>query len=563
MRYFVRFVALVALSSGAVGTVDAEERVHHTFRYLTDAGYPQTFETMTFSPDSSQLAVSVAGRVDFIDPNLGRITGQYKATPFSMAYSKSGERIYMISQYRRTLLDTLTGSPIKTKRVVTPGYLGFRLAKQSGKLEITYLWEGGPVAAIDRIQVGDELVGIGDGRNGNMRDVAGRSVKEALELLAGPAGTYVQLRILPRGKFGKHNVSTHVVRRQPGEYVDNELRFTELAVPETGENLAWCMSNDRHEFSNAMTGLPVAQLRTINIANVGLYAISPDQKKFAVVARRNSDRSKNAVEVFDIATLNRLAFMPVPKDSYSDIAFAGDSNRVLVATWDSIEVADTVEGRFVGRLDLGWKPPPAKPEPDYGGTGGSVVGAAADDIGFGKVNRKRAPRKLVSSLAVSSKNIVATADSFGQVKLWGLNSGQLLEQLPMNPEEEPEAIAFSPNGQWLAYHIDGVLSVVDVSDIKPPAHSQTGIPKNDEPDRPVAPAQPPAEVIPGLTIGQAEQTTPAVFEVGAKVEVRSRGQWYPAVIIHDDGEGRWRIHYEDAPKEWDELVTKQRMRLSH
>ena len=221
MRFFPRIVAVVVLSSGTVGTVDAEDRAHHTFRYSTDAGYPQTFNTMTFSPDSSQLAVSVAGRVDFVDPNLGSITGQYQATPFSMAYSKNGERIYMISRSRRILLDTLTGSRIETKRAVTPGYLGFRLGKQSGKLQITHLWEGGPVAAIDGIQVGDELVGIGDGRNGNMRDVAGRSLKDALDLLAGPAGTYVQLRILPRGKFGKHNVSTHVVRRQPGKFVDN------------------------------------------------------------------------------------------------------------------------------------------------------------------------------------------------------------------------------------------------------------------------------------------------------------------------------------------------------
>jgi DNA-binding beta-propeller fold protein YncE len=538
----------------------ADARTHHTFRYLTEAGYPQVFKVMEFSPDSSQLAVSVAGKVDFIDTNLGRVTGQYEMAPFSMAYTKDGERIYMISQYQSMLLDTLTASRIESKYTVSPGYLGVSLEKQSGKLLIKRIYEEGPLAKIDAIQIDDELLGVGEGRKGRVVDVTGRSVQQVIELLKGPAGTYLQLRILPRGQVGQQNARTHVVRRQPGEMVNGAIRFKDLAPADTAEQVAWCVSDGRHEFRSAATGLPVAQLLTIDIENIGMYAISPDYTRFAVVARRKVDGSKNAVEVFDIATQDRLAYMPVPRDSYYDIAFATDNNRVLVATWDSVEVADTGEGQFVDRLDLGWKPAPAKTKPDYGGTGASVVGAAADDFASGGGNRQRAPRKLVSALAVSSKNIVATADSFGHVKLWNLNSGQLLEELPMNPEEEPKAIAFSPNGQWLAYHIDGVLHIVDVSDIELRADSVASIPKRAEAERPAIPAEPPAEAIPGLAIGQPEQTTPVVFQVGAKVEVRSRGQWYPAVIVRDDGGGRWRIHYEDAPDEWDELVTNERMR---
>ena len=277
---------------------------------------------MTFSPDSSQLAVSAARKVDFIDVNLGRVTGQYKLDAFSMAYTRDGGRIYMISEYRSALLDTLTGAEIKTKYKVTPGYVGIRLEKQSGKLLIRHIFEGGPVAALNTIEVGDELIGIAEGRNGTVRDVTGRDVPEAIDLMKGPAGAYLRLKTLPRGQFGKHNAQTHVVRRQPGTMVGNAMRFSELPSADTDENLAWCIADQRHEFRSAASGSPIAQLVTIDINNIGICAISPDQKKFAVVARQKADPSQNAVEVFDIATQERLAYMWVPKGSYLDIAFA-------------------------------------------------------------------------------------------------------------------------------------------------------------------------------------------------------------------------------------------------
>ena len=35
---------------------------------------------------------------------------------------------------------------------------------------------------------------------------------------------------------------------------------------------------------------------------------------------------------------------------------------------------------------------------------------------------------------------------------------------------------------------------------------------------------------------------------GGKVEVHSRGQWYPAVITGLESPGRWQIHYDDSPE---------------
>ena len=135
-----------------------------------------------------------------------------------------------------------------------------------------------------------------------------------------------------RGQFNDQNPNTYVVRRQAAQKRGNELQFVKPRPVRIDDNLVWCVSNDRHSFRNAFTGQPAAFLQTIDVNNIGLYAISPDQQKFAVVAELRSDNSQIAVEVFDIATQDRLAYVPFPEDSSYDIAFAPDNNRVLVAT---------------------------------------------------------------------------------------------------------------------------------------------------------------------------------------------------------------------------------------
>ena len=489
---------------------------------------------------------SVAGKVSFIDLKAGRETGEYNASPFGISYSKNGERIHLIGTNQSQLVDTLTGEKIDFDFDVKPGYLGLSLEKQSGKLLVSRISPGGPVAAIDEIAVGDELLGLRDGRSGELLDMTGRDVAEAIRYMQGPAGTYLQLRILPRGQFNDSNAKTYVVRRQEGRKRGTEVEFITPPPVEIEDNLVWCVSDGRHAFRSAFTGQPVAFLQTIDVDNIGLYAISPDQRKFAVVAKLRSDRSKSGVEVFDIATQDRLALVPHPKDSFYDIAFAPDNDRVLVATWDSLEVVDVAKQQVSGRLDLGWKPPPPKPEkPWSGGSAASVVRAAADIAGIGPSDDARSPLQLVAQFAVSSNEIVATGDASGRVKLWDLNSGLLLQELPQNPEAEVVDVAFSPDGKWLAYLVAGILHVVDVSAVQGPTLDQ-------------------------LAQHQAQQTSTdsaarkdaKEFEpmVGGKVEVHSRGQWYPAVITSLESPGHWQIHYDDSPNDWDESVTRSRLR---
>ena len=187
----------------------------------------------------------------------------------------------------------------------------------------------------------------------------------------------------------------------------------------------------------------------------------------------------------------------------------------------------------------------------------NITTTVRSEIEVGSSDDNSSPRKLVSKMAVSSKNVLATADNSGRVKLWDLNSGDLLEQLPKHPAKEPKAISFSPNGKWLAYHIEGVLHVVDVSNIE-----ATGVAphtSNSQPNDEEAEAKTP-EGFPGLNITDAAELHRFVPKEGARIDVRSRGRWYPATITRKDGGVRWQIHYDDSPDDWDELITERRMR---
>ncbi len=462
-------IAVFALLFGCAISVHADDEVHHTLRYLTTGGYSeQNMRTIGFSPDSSQIVFSVGGKLDFIDPHLGRITGQHEARPFTAVYTRDGSRIYMISEYEATLLDTLTGTKINATFHRTPGYIGLEIEEQSGKLLVQGIRADGPASKVEGLKVGDEIVGYAQGRNGYMINVTGWKRQDLLDRLQGTAGTYLQLKVLPKGKFGDDNAKIYTIRRLPGESKNNSFTFKPFTPAIIDDNLAWCISDDHHEFRSAATGLPVARLQTIDVDNVGQYAISPDQTKFAIVARPKENSKTNAVEVFDIATQDRLAYIPMVLGTFNDIEFCADNNRVLVSTYDTVEVCDVAKSKLVGRLDLGWKPPEEKEEEGEAyGDAGVVVGASQDRAAFSERDKNRSPVQLVSELAVSSRGIVATGDGMGNLKLWDLNSGELLKELPKNPEKHLDALLFSPDGKWLVYFIHGVLHIVDVSNVEP------------------------------------------------------------------------------------------------
>ncbi|MCZ6705289.1 MAG: hypothetical protein O6942_05255, partial [Bacteroidetes bacterium] len=184
--------------------------------------------------------------------------------------------------------------------------------------------------------------------------------------------------------------------------------------------------------------------------------------------------------------------------------------------------------------------------------GAEAVATALNEVDDGTWRADRS--RVVTELAVSSDDIVATADVSGSLILWDLESRSVLERLSEEENSTPDSLQFSPNGKWLAYYLSGVLHVIDVKDIasreKPPAAAL----KSNSPELIRNPAD-----IPGLEI--VEQIESFVPRIGLRVDVRSRGRWFPATIVGAYGSGLWQIHYDDSPDDWDEVVTNRRLRV--
>jgi len=450
-----------------------EPTPHYSFRYHTSSGSSENMQTLTFSPDSQQLAVSVSNHVDLIDLRDGEIIHEFRSYPFSLSYTPDGKQLYMISRDQAILLDVLSGVVIPSQyRPVTAGP-GINLEEHNGKLLIKSLVRGSSADAGEGLLAGDEIVAFSEGRNGEMRRVTGWSLESASDALKGYAGTFVRLTVLPRGRYGSKNEKTLILRRTTVAGTSSTGGVAVNLQRTLPKALAWCMVNGQHEFRDASSGNPVAHLETIDIQNVGLYAISPDGTKFAVVARRK-DREGNAVEVFDLATQERLAFIPMSKTSFYDIAFAADSNRILIGTWDSVEIAETAKGAVVSQMTLGFQLP--KKEESFRASG-SIASMAKnevrDQIADGSPVWSGSPRQLVAKLAVSSRNVVAVGDNNGNIGLWDLTTGNHVQSIESENNEPVEQVQFSPNGCWLAYYVGGTLHLEDVSRTTVPDHDTT------------------------------------------------------------------------------------------
>lgn len=79
--------------------------------------------------------------------------------------------------------------------------IGASLKIQDGYLEVAALIAGSPSEQDGRLKPGDRIVAVGQGDDGEMVDVVGMKLGESVELIRGPAGSTVRLRVLPQGSF--------------------------------------------------------------------------------------------------------------------------------------------------------------------------------------------------------------------------------------------------------------------------------------------------------------------------------------------------------------------------
>lgn len=97
-------------------------------------------------------------------------------------------------------------------QVLTPPRLGFSFKVTDGVQEITQIAPDSSAAHDGRLQVGDQLVGIGEGENGPILDTTSLESGKVRRLLRGESGTLVRLQVIPAGATEPR---VYTLRRDP------------------------------------------------------------------------------------------------------------------------------------------------------------------------------------------------------------------------------------------------------------------------------------------------------------------------------------------------------------
>lgn len=82
------------------------------------------------------------------------------------------------------------------KDITAPGGLGVEFGSENGYLVVKRIHSGGAADKDGRLKIGDKLVGVGDGENGDIEDVVGTSLEYARVYLLGKAGTVVRIKVI-------------------------------------------------------------------------------------------------------------------------------------------------------------------------------------------------------------------------------------------------------------------------------------------------------------------------------------------------------------------------------
>ena len=93
--------------------------------------------------------------------------------------------------------------------------IGATLTSEDGLIRIIEIVPGGPAALDGRLKKEDRIIGVAQGKDGEMVDVVNMSVSNAVKLIRGKEGTLVRLAVLPgdKGKNAKPQI-VEIVRQK-------------------------------------------------------------------------------------------------------------------------------------------------------------------------------------------------------------------------------------------------------------------------------------------------------------------------------------------------------------
>jgi carboxyl-terminal processing protease len=99
--------------------------------------------------------------------------------------------------------------------------IGALLTNEDGCVAVKEISPGGPVDRDKRIKVGDKIVGVGEGENGEIVDVLDMKIKNVVSLIRGKRGTKVRLTVIPVGAMER---KVYTLARDKIELKDREAK---------------------------------------------------------------------------------------------------------------------------------------------------------------------------------------------------------------------------------------------------------------------------------------------------------------------------------------------------
>lgn len=90
--------------------------------------------------------------------------------------------------------------------------IGATLQSTNDYVTIASIVVGGPADKSKQLAVGDRIVGVAQGKNGEFQDIIGWRLDNAITLIRGPKGTTVKLKILPKGSTTSNPKTIEIVR---------------------------------------------------------------------------------------------------------------------------------------------------------------------------------------------------------------------------------------------------------------------------------------------------------------------------------------------------------------
>jgi|GEM_PF-3787228 len=444
---------VAVLFAVVVATVVSGEElgVHHTIRFgLLTRGWQ-----MDFSPNEKTLYAAIGGNVNVFDVGSGERKGRRHITVKAkgLRCSRDGTRVLFVQRGDgRILYDTVAERGLRISKPDPPkGWIGLGLKMKEEQLIVSKVVDGSP-AQEAKLQVDDIVLGIADGRHGTLKASTGLDLVGAHKRMMGTAGTYLRLRGLPKGNSNDEEADVRVLQRAEATVRNGRtLVFDKAKMAENAkDNLVLGTSTaKRHTVYDAKTGVATWEIEYSQLSSWSAAAVSPDSTKVAAIGTR-VDGKGIAIEVVDVRSWKTISFIPCEPKTYYEIRFDGTGKNLLVATEDTIEVANVAEGGFVGCLTL-----------------------AGSDAS--RPTKKTGDSRLARAFDVSPKGILATIAHEGEVSLWDLRSGKKLVAIPSNELSHlGTAIAgrnvmvkFSSKGNTLAFYTSPFLHIVDVSRIQP------------------------------------------------------------------------------------------------